>query len=146
MKFIILQNNIYKKGDAMTKKLEFYRCNICGNIVQIMFEGEGSLVCCGHDMELIELKNDSADIMLEEKHSPKIKFENGNYVAYIDNHPMTKDHYIMMIQTVSIDENEIKTKYFYPNDNVEICSGEYEKISAYSYCNIHGLYKNKEEK
>jgi len=129
----------------MTKRLEFYKCNICGNIVQVIFEGDGNLVCCGHDMELLKLNNDNNDTNLVEKHSPKIKFENGNYIAYIDNHPMTEEHYIMFLQTVSADKNEIKSKYLYPNETIEICSAEYEKISAYSYCNIHGLYKNEEE-
>jgi len=28
----------------MTKKLEVYKCEICGNIVEVLHEGEGALV------------------------------------------------------------------------------------------------------
>ena len=129
----------------MTKKLEFYRCNICGNIVQVMFSGEGNLVCCGHDMERIELKDANADVMLGEKHSPKLRAESDGYTVYIENHPMTDEHYIMLLQAVSDDGIEVKSKYLYPQDRIEMKSCMQGRISAYSYCNIHGLYKNKEE-
>lgn len=129
----------------MTKKLEFYRCNICGNIVQVIFEGEGNLVCCGHDMERLELKNSDADAILGEKHSPKLRSDDDCCTVYLDNHPMNQEHYIMLLQTVSEDGLEVKTKYLYPQDKIEMKSCTQAKISAYSYCNIHGLYKNKEE-
>lgn len=129
----------------MTKKLEFYKCNICGNIVQVLFEGEGSLVCCGHDMERIELKDSGEDVMLAEKHSPKITHEENGYIIHLDNHPMSDEHYIMLIQTVSEEGNEIQSKYLYPQSKIEMKSCVHGKVSAYSYCNIHGLYKNKEE-
>lgn len=33
---------------------EKYRCNICGNEVEVLTVGGGALVCCGEEMELIE--------------------------------------------------------------------------------------------
>jgi len=31
----------------MTKRLEIYKCEICGNIVEMVHGGRGTLVCCG---------------------------------------------------------------------------------------------------
>jgi superoxide reductase len=38
----------------LTKVKEVYRCNICGNVVEVIEAGGGALVCCGQDMELIK--------------------------------------------------------------------------------------------
>lgn len=37
----------------MTKKGEAYLCEICGNKIQVLEEGGGTLVCCGQDMTLV---------------------------------------------------------------------------------------------
>ncbi|MDE7371510.1 MAG: desulfoferrodoxin FeS4 iron-binding domain-containing protein, partial [Desulfovibrio sp.] len=31
----------------MTKRLQVYKCNVCGNIVEVLHPGDGELVCCG---------------------------------------------------------------------------------------------------
>jgi superoxide reductase len=41
---------------AVEKVGEKYRCNVCGNEVIVTGVGGGTLVCCGQDMEKIELK------------------------------------------------------------------------------------------
>ena len=33
-----------------------YKCNVCGNEVVVTEVGGGTLVCCGQDMERMELK------------------------------------------------------------------------------------------
>ncbi len=38
----------------MTKIGETYKCMICGNVVKVMEEGAGVLVCCEKAMELIK--------------------------------------------------------------------------------------------
>ncbi|MFC1487391.1 desulfoferrodoxin FeS4 iron-binding domain-containing protein [Thermoproteota archaeon] len=38
----------------MTEIEEFYFCEICGNKVQVIESGSGTLVCCGQDMTLVE--------------------------------------------------------------------------------------------
>jgi superoxide reductase len=35
-----------------TKKGEKYKCEICGNLVEILEEASGILVCCGKPMKL----------------------------------------------------------------------------------------------
>ncbi|TET43078.1 desulfoferrodoxin FeS4 iron-binding domain-containing protein [Candidatus Aerophobetes bacterium] len=38
---------------AVEKVGEKYRCNVCGNEVEVTKVGGGTLVCCDQDMELI---------------------------------------------------------------------------------------------
>ena len=38
---------------AVEKNGEKYKCNICGNEVEVVKVGGGTLVCCGEPMELI---------------------------------------------------------------------------------------------
>ncbi|MCW4054148.1 MAG: desulfoferrodoxin FeS4 iron-binding domain-containing protein [Candidatus Bathyarchaeota archaeon] len=38
----------------MTEKGQVYVCEICGNKVQVVEAGVGTLVCCGQDMNLIK--------------------------------------------------------------------------------------------
>ena len=132
----------------MTKKLELYKCNVCGNLVQILVSGVGELVCCGEVMKSITAKN-SDDIELTEKHSPVFEQdENGEVVVKVVKHPMINEHYIMFVETISATQDEIKIKYFYPENEVimKSCIDDNNQ-TAQSYCNIHGLYvTQKEEK
>ena len=38
---------------AVEKVGEDYRCNICGNVIEVLEGGVGELVCCGEPMELL---------------------------------------------------------------------------------------------
>ena len=85
-----------------------------------------------------DLKN-SPD--LTEKHAPVIQTGENVTTVSVPNHPMEESHHIMFVQTFSKDKNELKTKYFYPNEMVEMKADiDSDEISARSYCNIHGLY------
>lgn len=37
----------------MAGKGQLYKCDICGNVVEIKQAGEGMLVCCGEAMRLL---------------------------------------------------------------------------------------------
>mgnify|MGYP000389058083 FL=1 len=80
----------------MTKKSEVYKCEVCGNIVEILHTGAGELVCCNQPMKLMaENMVDAAT----EKHVPVInKTQEGIKVSVgsID-HPMEEKHYIEWI-------------------------------------------------
>ncbi len=126
----------------MTKKTEVYKCEICGNIVEVTNAGAGTLVCCGQDMNL--LKGGTADSSTE-KHVPFIeKIEGGYKVKVGENtkHPMTKEHYIQWIELLT--ENKVYRKHLTPDDEPEAIFNvdDNEKIiSAREYCNLHGLWK-----
>lgn len=122
------------------KIAEIYRCNICGNIIEINHVGGGELVCCGKPMEL--LKEKTSDPEVGEKHVPVIKNHNGIVVVKIGEvtHPMEDKHYIEWIE-INADGRYYK-KFLKPSDKPE---AEFQisaqKISARAYCNIHGLWK-----
>ena len=41
----------------MTALRQIYKCNICGNIVEVLHVGKDQLVCCGQPMELLQEKD-----------------------------------------------------------------------------------------
>lgn len=123
----------------MTQKKEIYKCTICGNIVEVLHEGVGELVCCGEPMQLI--KENTVDAS-KEKHVPVIeKTKNGIKVTVGSiPHPMEEKHYIEWIQLTADDVSY--RKFLKPGDKPE---AEFhitaQKISAREYCNLHGLWK-----
>lgn len=132
----------------MTKILELYKCNICGNLVEIMQTGEGELFCCGKPMEIIKT-NISDSEELNDKHIPVIEKVVDGYKIRIGSkvHPMTEEHHIDFIQAISKDNKYIKTKFLEINENPELnvkCKCE-NSIWARALCNIHGLFKKEFE-
>jgi len=120
----------------MTSLREVYKCEICGNIVEVVHEGGGTLVCCGENMKL--MKENSVDASLE-KHVPVI---NGKKVLVGSvAHPMTEEHYIEWIEAES-DKGEIAKVFLKPNQAPE-ASFSFKPIKARAYCNLHGLWKSK---
>jgi superoxide reductase len=124
----------------MTK---IYRCNACGNIVELLHEGKGTLVCCGQDMDLLEPNTTDA---AEEKHVPVIeKTENGIKVKVGSvAHPMETEHFIEWIE-ISVD-GKVDRQFLKPGDAPE---AEFpvlgENMVARAYCNLHGLWKSNNE-
>jgi superoxide reductase len=125
----------------MTKLREVYKCNVCGNIVEVLHEGIGELVCCGQPMEKMEEKIEDSSV---EKHVPYIeKTDNGVLVKVGQNqdHPMEDKHFIEWIQVIS--DNDVYRKFLKPGDKPQ---AEFKikatNITAREYCNIHGLWKS----
>ncbi len=124
----------------MLKRLDVYKCEICGNIVEVNHAGEGVLVCCGQDMNLLDEK--SADSTTE-KHVPVIETIEGGYKVTVGStlHPMVEAHYIEWIELVT--ETESLITFLNPGDEpVAIFKTSEKAIKAREYCNLHGLWKN----
>ena len=125
----------------MTKVREIYKCNICGNIVEVLHAGVGELVCCGEPMELLKEKTQDSAI---EKHVPYIeKTKEGILVKVGQNqdHPMEEKHYIEWIQVMV--DNMSYRKFLRPGDKPQAkFEIKGDKIEAREYCNIHGLWKS----
>jgi superoxide reductase len=114
-----------------------YKCNVCGNIVEVLHSGAGELVCCGQPMELMGAKNKEEG---EEKHLPVIK-EN-KVVVGEEEHPMEEAHYIEWIEVNNIDGRSSKT-FLTSEDKPEAeISDESQVKTVRIYCNIHGLWEN----
>ena len=123
----------------MTERLQIYKCEICGNIVEMLHEGAGELVCCGQPMNLYEENTVDA---AREKHVPVIEKTEGGFKVKVGNvpHPMTEEHYIEWVQVIKGDK--VYRKYLKPGDapEAEFC-GETETVVAREYCSLHGLWK-----
>ena len=125
----------------MTKVREIYKCNICGNIVEVLHAGVGELVCCGEPMELQKEKTQDSAV---EKHVPYIEKTNDGILVKIgqnQDHPMEEKHYIEWIQVIV--DNVSYRKFLKPGDKPQaIFEIKGDKIEAREYCNIHGLWKS----
>ncbi len=126
----------------MTERKQIYRCLICGNIVEVLNSGAGTLVCCGQPMNLLEANTVDA---AHEKHVPVITRTEKGFRVEVGSveHPMIDAHYIQWIELVTPDRTY--RKYLKPGDKPvaefyvcdKIAEGE---VSAREYCNLHGLW------
>jgi superoxide reductase len=117
-----------------TKKNQIYKCLICGNIVEVLHEGAGTLVCCGKPMELQTENTTDASI---EKHVPVIKGK--KVIIGSVEHPMTYEHYIEWIEGVG-ENGERAKKFLKPGQKPEV-EFSFKPLKAREYCNLHGLWK-----
>jgi superoxide reductase len=126
---------------AKRKRLEVYKCSVCGNIVEVTHGSGGTLTCCDQPMDL--QVEQTADFALE-KHVPVIeKTEKGILVKVgSTEHPMTEDHYIEWIEIINGDY--IQRKYLKPGDKpqAEFWVHYSDKLIAREYCNKHGNWKS----
>lgn|SRR5574344_537275 len=131
----------------MTKKLEFYKCNVCGNFVEVVLPGAGELVCCGQPMERMREQTENEDV-IGEKHIPVIKHNGEELEVRVGEipHPMEDNHYIMFIEVNSPDKTYVKRKYLYPHEEPVLkYKCHCDKVEARELCNIHGLWMSKDE-
>ena len=123
----------------MAAKLEIYKCDVCGNMVEVIHGGKGQLVCCGEPMTL--LKENTTDAATE-KHVPVIEKVDGGYKVKVGSapHPMEEKHYIEWIELLAGEKSY--RSFLEPGQEPEaVFHVEAEKVSAREYCNIHGLWK-----
>ncbi len=121
------------------ERLQVYKCEECGNIVEVLTGGGGTLVCCGADMGLLDEK--SAD-KTTEKHVPVIEKTDSGYKVTVGTtlHPMTDEHYIQWIELQA--DGTSYVRFLKPGDEpVAAFCIKAEKVSAREHCNKHGLWK-----
>lgn len=117
---------------------DFYRCSICGNLVGIIENGGGELVCCGQPMDL--LKANTSDGATE-KHVPVLTKDGSKLQVDVGSvpHPMLDAHYIQWICLVQ--GNRTQRVALNPGDAPQaVFSIEEGPLSVYEYCNLHGLW------
>ena len=125
----------------MPERMEVYKCNVCGNIVEVLHGSTGELTCCGQPMQLMEEKTADSSV---EKHVPYIERVANAYVVKVGKetaHPMEENHYIEWIELVVDGVSHIK--FLNPGDKPEAVFEvpEGKEVWAREYCNIHGLWK-----
>ncbi|HAE23179.1 MAG TPA: desulfoferrodoxin [Spirochaetaceae bacterium] len=123
----------------MTELMQIYKCEVCGNIVEMLHAGAGELVCCGEPMKLFkENTTDGA----KEKHVPMLEktADGWRVVVGAVAHPMEEKHYIEWIELVA--DGIVYRAHLKPGDKPE---AEFKvkaaKAYAREYCNLHGLWK-----
>lgn len=124
----------------MTAQKEIYRCNICGNIVEVLHTGVGQLVCCGEPMEKLLEKEREESL---EKHVPIIEKTEKGILVKVGSvlHPMEEKHYIEWIEIVV--DGRYCRKFLKPGDKPEAeFSVSGDNIFAREYCNIHGMWRS----
>jgi len=124
----------------MTKLNEVYKCEVCGNIVQMNHASAGELVCCTKPMVLLEEK--TADSSTE-KHVPVIQTIEGGYKVTVGStlHPMTEEHYIEWIELIEGDK--VQKQFLKPGDAPEaVFMTDAKGVTARSYCNLHSFWKS----
>lgn len=128
----------------MMKEKDVYKCNVCGNVVEIMEVGGGTLVCCNQPMSLVQKDEGVAPVGEEKTHRPVIEVT-GEKEIYVKigeiAHPMTEEHYIQWIE-LSVD-GSLYVKSLNPWDKPEAIFKVFrgKKMVARAKCNVHGVWK-----
>lgn len=123
----------------MASQVKVFKCNTCGNIVEVVHDGGGTLVCCGQPMEaVVENTTEAAT----EKHIPEVTAIDDGYKVTVGSvaHPMEDKHYIEWIELI-VDDTTILRKHLAPGEPPEaIFKISGNSVKARAYCNLHGLW------
>lgn len=121
------------------EKLNIFKCDICGIIVETLHGGAGSLVCCNKNMRL--LKENQSDGAVE-KHVPVIEFVNDGIDVSVGSleHPMTEEHFIEWIEIIA--DGKVYRQELKPGQKPQaFFPVKPDEVSVREYCNLHGLWK-----
>ena len=123
----------------MSKQFEVYKCSECGNLLEVIFAGNGQPACCGQDMKLMqEGTSDGA----KEKHVPVIEKTATGYKVKVGSaaHPMEAAHWIQWIEIIA--DGRSYHKFLNPGDapEAEFCINA-NSVIAREYCNLHRHWK-----
>ena len=124
----------------MPNRLEIYKCEVCGNIVEMLHEGKGDLTCCGQGMKhFVENTVDAA----KEKHVPVVEKAANGFTVKVGSvaHPMEEKHYIEWIEVIA--DGKVYRQFLAPGSKAEATFAiGAATVTAREYCNLHGLWKS----
>lgn len=123
----------------MTEKLQVYKCSVCGNMVEVLHAGGGTLVCCKQPMNLLTENTTDAS---QEKHVPVVEKTAAGFKVKVGSvaHPMEEKHYIEWIEILA--DGQVYRKFLKPGQAPEaIFNVVATGVVAREYCNIHGQWK-----
>ncbi len=124
----------------MAERMEVYKCEICGNVIEVLQGAHGTLFCCGQPMKL--MKESTEDTGME-KHKPVLEFKGDELHVSVGqvSHPMEQGHFIGWIEVVSGDE--VKRQYLKPGGEPKaVFPVKGKDVTVRSWCNLHGLWKS----
>ena len=123
----------------MASKLEVFRCEVCGHIIEVLHPGAGTLTCCNQPMK--QMKENTTDAA-KEKHVPVVEKTATGYKVKVGSvaHPMLAEHFIEWIELLA--DGKAYRQFLSPGQAPE---AEFQvsvaEVSAREYCNLHGLWK-----
>lgn len=126
----------------MTALRELYKCEVCGNVVEVAHEGAPALVCCGQPMKKLEAKTADEG---KEKHVPVVEIEGDMITVTVGSteHPMAEDHYIKFIEVLTADKvirAELKPGE-HPSAKFCSCLKKADIVEVREFCTKHDLWK-----
>ena len=123
----------------MKEKVNYFKCPICGNIIEITNGDINRVNCCNKELE--QLVANTTDGALE-KHVPVYDIVYNEIIIKVGEtiHPMEEKHYIMWISLVT--DDMIIRKNLKPGDEPIVKLPYIKGAIIYEYCNLHGLWKN----
>ena len=124
----------------MTQRLQVYKCDVCGNIVEVLHEGQGELVCCGKPMKLMDEQTADA---AGEKHVPVVEKTADGIKVTVGSvpHPMEDAHFIEWVQVVA--GGNAYRIFLKPGIAPEgVFKADIGEVTAREYCSVHGLWKS----
>ena len=125
----------------MTAVKELYKCEICGNVVEVVHEGAPALVCCEQPMKKLEAK--TAQEEGKEKHVPVLESADGGTLVKVGSvqHPMEENHYIKFIEIIT--KEKVMRVDLKPGDvpEAKCCASKEDIIEVREYCTVHDLWK-----
>ncbi|MCP4602980.1 MAG: desulfoferrodoxin [Proteobacteria bacterium] len=123
-----------------TKRLQVFKCALCGNMVESIHAGGGELVCCGQSMKLFEENTVDA---AKEKHVPVLQKTDSGFKVKVGDvaHPMGEDHYIEWIELLA--DGKAYREFLEPGSPPEATFLiDAKEVTVRAYCNLHGLWKD----
>jgi superoxide reductase len=123
----------------MAENLEVYKCEMCGNIVEVLHGGKGELICCGRPMKLMQENTVDA---AKEKHVPVVEKTADGFMVKVGSvpHPMEEKHYIEWVEIIA--DGEAYRCFLKPGAAPEAkFKIAANSVTAREYCNLHGLWK-----
>ncbi len=120
---------------------DLYYCQICSNLVELLYAGAPSLVCCGQDMEKLEPKTKDEGL---EKHVPVIEPTDSGILVKVGStqHPMEEKHYIAFIEVLS--KEKVYRAELKPGDKPQaqfpLKIDQVEQVRE--FCNVHMLWRS----
>lgn len=122
-----INKNESEKGKM--KKLKFYVCKKCGNIITAT--SEAAITCCGSKLEIMEPKKADESEMLSVE-------DTGGEWYISSEHSMTKEHYISFVAFLT--DSSVQIYKQYPEWNLQLNIPLYRYGRLVWYCTKCGLF------
>jgi superoxide reductase len=125
----------------MTERLDIYKCQKCGVMVEVLKGSNCDMACCGQPMTKLTANTVDA---AKEKHVPVIEKLSDGFKVKIGSvpHPMEEKHYIEWIELLA--DGKAYRQFLKPGAAPEaIFNVKANNVSAREHCNLHGLWEGK---